>query len=82
MKLAVTVSIRGSLERFSSLQRLAMTTELRRRVQFRFNKREANNALDWAVFFNRLGGLSDRTFENQRPSKGSGLATGFGLKMT
>ena len=51
-------------------------------VQFRLNKREANNALDRAVFFNRLGGLSDRTFENQRPSNGSILATGFRLKMT
>ena len=36
------------------------------------NKGEAKNALSRAVFFNRLGELRDRTFENQR-YRASGL---------
>ena len=36
------------------------------------NKGEAKNALARAVFFNRLGELRDRTFENQR-CRASGL---------
>lgn len=39
--------------------------ELRRRVQVGLNKGEAKNALARAVFFNRLGELRDRSFENQ-----------------
>ena len=46
--------------------------ELRRRVQIGLNKGEAKNALARAVFFNRLGELRDRTFENQR-YRASGL---------
>jgi TnpA family transposase len=45
---------------------------LRRRVQVGLNKGEAKNALARAVFFNRLGELRDRTFENQR-YRASGL---------
>lgn len=39
---------------------------LRRRVQSELNKGEAKNALSRAVFFNRLGELKGRSFENQR----------------
>ena len=46
--------------------------ELRRRVQVGLNKGEAKNALARAVFFNRLGQLRDRSFENQR-YRASGL---------
>jgi hypothetical protein len=40
--------------------------ELRRRVNAGLNKSEARNALARAVFFNRLGEMRDRSFENQR----------------
>jgi TnpA family transposase len=46
--------------------------DLRRRTNANLNKGEARNALARAVFFNRLGGLRDRTFENQR-HRASGL---------
>ncbi len=46
--------------------------ELRRRVQAGLNKGEARNALARAVFFNRLGEIRDRSFENQR-YRASGL---------
>lgn len=46
--------------------------ELRRRTGANLNKGEARNALARAVFFNRLGELRDRTFENQR-HRASGL---------
>ena len=48
------------------------SVELRRRVQVELNKGEAKNALARAVFFNRLGELRDRSFENQR-YRASGL---------
>ena len=38
---------------------------MRRRVQVGLNKGEARNALARAVFFNRLGEMRDRSFENQ-----------------
>lgn len=46
--------------------------ELRRRVQAGLNKGEARNALARAVFFNRLGEIRDRSFEQQR-YRASGL---------
>jgi hypothetical protein len=46
--------------------------ELRRRVSAGLNKSEAKNALTRAVFFNRLGELRDRSFEDQR-YRASGL---------
>ena len=46
--------------------------ELRRRTSANLNKGEARNALARAVFFNRLGELRGRTFENQR-HRASGL---------
>lgn len=45
---------------------------LRRQSHAGLNKGEARNALARAVFFNRLGELRDRTFENQR-YRASGL---------
>src|SRR3546814_18698212 len=44
----------------------------RRRTGSILNKGEVRNALARAIFFNRLGELRDRTFENQRP-RASGL---------
>jgi len=46
--------------------------ELRRRVNAGLNKGEARNALARAVFFNRLGEIRDRGFEQQR-YRASGL---------
>jgi len=43
-----------------------------RRVHAGLNKGEARNALARAVFFNRLGEMRDRSFENQR-YRASGL---------
>lgn len=39
--------------------------ELRRRVQVGLNKGEAKHALARAVFFNRLGEIRDRSYEDQ-----------------
>ncbi len=46
--------------------------QLRHRVQAGLNKGESRNTLARAVFFNRLGELRDRSFENQR-YRASGL---------
>ena len=46
--------------------------DLRRRVTAGLNKGEARNSLARAVFFNRLGEVRDRSFENQR-HRASGL---------
>ncbi len=46
--------------------------ELRRRVNVGLNKGEARNALAKAVFFNRLGEVRDRSYEDQR-YRASGL---------
>src|SRR5262249_52370437 len=48
---------------------------LRRRVTAGLNKGEAHNALARAVYFNRLGEIRDRSFENQR-HRASGLNLG------
>ncbi|RMM63017.1 Tn3 family transposase, partial [Pseudomonas savastanoi pv. glycinea] len=48
------------------------SAELRRRVNAGLNKGEARNALARAVFFNRLGEIRDRSFEQQR-YRASGL---------
>ena len=48
------------------------SVELRRRVHAGLSKGEARNALARAVFFNRLGEIRDRGFEQQR-YKASGL---------
>jgi hypothetical protein len=51
--------------------------ELWRRVHVGLNKGEARKALAQAVFFNRLGELRDRTYEDQRYR-----ASGLNLVMT
>jgi TnpA family transposase len=62
----------GSIERTLFTLEWLQNPELRRRVQVGLNKGEAKKALSRAVFFNRLGELRDRTFENQR-YRASGL---------
>jgi TnpA family transposase len=56
----------GRIERTLFTLEWLQSPDLRRRVQVGLNKGEAKNALARAVFFNRLGEIRDRTFENQR----------------
>jgi hypothetical protein len=71
-------SLAAALREIGRIERTLFTLEwlqspdFRRRVQVGLNKGEAKNALARAVFFNRLGELRDRTFENQR-YRASGL---------
>lgn len=57
---------------YSGLFNTIHSTMLRRRVHAGLNKGEARNALATAVFFNRLGEIRDRSFEQQR-YRASGL---------
>lgn len=70
--LAVALRELGRLERTLFTLDWLQNVQLRRRVQTGLNKGEAKNALARAVFFNRLGELRDRRFENQR-YRASGL---------
>jgi TnpA family transposase len=70
--LAVALRELGRIERTLFTLDWLQNIELRRRVQIGLNKGEAKNALARAVFFNRLGELRDRSFENQR-YRASGL---------
>ncbi|HEY3268383.1 MAG TPA: Tn3 family transposase [Armatimonadota bacterium] len=70
--LAVALRDLGRIERTLFTLEWLQDVELRRRVQVGLNKGEAKNALARAVFFNRLGELRDRSFENQR-YRASGL---------
>jgi TnpA family transposase len=70
--LALALREFGRVERTLFTLEWLQSPELRRRVQVGLNKGEAKNALARAVFFNRLGELRDRTFENQR-YRASGL---------
>jgi len=70
--LALALREFGRVERTLFILECLQNPELRRRVQVGVNKGEAKNALARAVFFNRLGELRDRTFENQR-HRASGL---------
>jgi TnpA family transposase len=70
--LALALRELGRVERTLFTLDWLQSPELRRRVQVGLNKGEAKNALARAVFFNRLGELRDRTFENQR-YRASGL---------
>ena len=70
--LAVALRELGRMERTLFTLDWLQSTDLRRRVQIGLNKGEAKNALARAVFFNRLGELRDRSFENQR-YRASGL---------
>ena len=62
----------GGIERTLFTLDWLQSVELRRRVHVGFNKGEARNALGRAVFFNRLGEIRDRSFEQQR-YRASGL---------
>lgn len=70
--LAVALREIGRIERSLFTLDWLQNVELRRRVQVGLNKGEARNALARAVFFNRLGEMRDRSFENQR-YRASGL---------
>jgi len=63
--LAVALREVGRLERTLLTLEWIRNGELRRRAQAGLNKGEARNALARALFFNRLGELRDRRFENQ-----------------
>ena len=70
--LAVALRELGRIERTLFTLDWMQNVELRRRVQIGLNKGEAKNALARAVFFNRLGEIRDRSYENQR-YRASGL---------
>ena len=64
--LAVALRELGRIERSLFTLDWLQNVELRRRVHAGLNQGEARNALARAVFFNRLGEMRDRSFENQR----------------
>lgn len=64
--LAVALRELGRIERTLFILDWLQSVELRRRVHAGLNKGEARNALARAVFFNRLGEIRDRGFEQQR----------------
>lgn len=70
--LALALREVGRIERTLFILDWLQHKELRRRVQAGLNKGEARNALARAVFFNRLGEIRDRSFEQQR-YRASGL---------
>jgi TnpA family transposase len=70
--LAVALRELGRIERSLFTLDWLQNVELRRRVQAGLNKGESRNALARAVFFNRLGEMRDRSFENQH-YRASGL---------
>ena len=70
--LAAALRELGRIERTLFILNWLQSVELRRRVQVGLNKGEARNALARAVFFNRLGEVRDRSFEQQR-YRASGL---------
>ena len=70
--LAVALRELGRIERTLFILDWLQSVELRRRVHAGLNKGEARNALARTVFFNRLGEIRDRSFEQQR-YRASGL---------
>ncbi|MBY0545567.1 MAG: Tn3 family transposase [Gammaproteobacteria bacterium] len=70
--LAVALRELGRIERSLFILEWLQSVELRRRVTAGLNKGEARNALARAVFFNRLGEIRDRSYEQQR-YRASGL---------
>jgi TnpA family transposase len=74
--LALALREFGRIERTLFILDWLQSVELRRRVQAGLNKGEARNALARAVFFNRLGEIRDRSYEQQRyRASGLNLAT-------
>jgi TnpA family transposase len=63
--LAVALREIGRIERSLFMLGWYSDPELRRRTGLGLNKGEARNTLARAIFFNRLGELRDRSFENQ-----------------
>ena len=61
--LAVALRELGRIERTLFVLDWLQSVELRRRVNAGLNKRKTRNALARAVFFNRLGEIRDRSFE-------------------
>lgn len=75
-ELAVALRELGRIERTLFILDWLQNPNLRRRVNAGLNKGEASNALARAVFFNRLGEIRDRSFEQQRyRASGLNLAT-------
>lgn len=70
--LALALRELGRLERTLFTLRWLEDPDLRRKANLELNKGEARNALGRVVFFNRLGELRDRSYENQR-YRASGL---------
>ncbi len=70
--LAVALRELGRIERTLFMLTWLQDPALRRRVTAGLNKGEACNSLARAVFFNRLGEVRDRSFENQH-HRASGL---------
>jgi TnpA family transposase len=57
----------GRIEQSLFILDWLQSVELRRRVTAEINKGESRNALARAVFFNRLGEIRDRSYEQQHP---------------
>ena len=70
--LALALRELGRMERTLFLLDWLQDPDLRRKVTAGLNKGEARNTLARAVFFNRLGEIRDRSFEQQR-YRASGL---------
>ncbi len=70
--LATALRELGRIERTLFTLEWLQSPELRRRVNTGLNKGEAKNALARAIFFNRLGEVRDRSYEDQR-YRASGL---------
>ena len=70
--LALALREIGRIERTLFMLAWLEDPALRRRVTAGLNKGDARNSLARAVFFNRLGEIRDRSFENQR-HRASGL---------
>nr|WP_324064847.1 Tn3 family transposase [Klebsiella pneumoniae] len=68
----------GRIERTLFILDWLQSVELRRRVHAGLNKGEARNSLARAVFFNRLGEIRDRSFEQQRAGPGQRPQPGDG----
>jgi len=64
--LALALREIGRVERTLFMLAWLVDPALRRRVTAGLNKGEARNSLARAVFFNRLGEIRDRSFENQQ----------------